>query len=194
MSPWQINRLSKAVLRGDVFAYPTDTIWGFGCHPLIAASVQRILSIKKRPANKGLILLCSTLDHIDSYISDQLSDEQVKRLQHIDEQPTTWLVKASQDCPLWLRGQHPTIAVRLTMHPFVQALCNSIKAPLVSTSANRAGQSTVTNATQARKQFGDEVDYIVSGYSTGGKTASAIKLLENNRIIRGNNISKLEAV
>ncbi|MCP4235406.1 MAG: L-threonylcarbamoyladenylate synthase, partial [Aestuariibacter sp.] len=163
MSPWQINRLSKAVLHGAVFAYPTDTIWGFGCHPLLAGSVQRILDIKKRSATKGLILLCSKLDYVESYLSDEISCEQARRLQRIEAQPTTWLVKASQNCPPWLRGQHPTIAVRMTMHPFVKALCETIKAPLVSTSANRAGQSTVTNATQARKQFGGEVDYIISG-------------------------------
>ncbi len=191
MSPWQINRLSKAVLHGAVFAYPTDTIWGFGCHPLLAGSVQRILNIKKRPVDKGLILLCSKLDQVAGYISDEVSHEQTRRLQRIEAQPTTWLVKASQDCPLWLRGQHPTIAVRLTRHPFVRALCNSIKAPLVSTSANRAGQSTVTSAIQARKQFGDEVDFIVGGFSTGGKTASAIILLEKNRMIRSNTLEAI---
>ncbi len=191
MSPWQINRLSKAVLHGAVFAYPTDTIWGLGCHPLLAGSVQRILSIKKRPVDKGLILLCSKLDYVESYISDEISHEQARRLQHIETQPTTWLIKASQGCPHWLRGQHPTIAVRLTTHPFVQALCSSIKAPLVSTSANRAGQPTVASATQARKQFGDEVDYIVSGFSAGGKTASTIKFLENNQMIRSDTLEAI---
>ncbi len=190
MSPWQINRLGKAVLHGAVFAYPTDTIWGFGCHPLIASSALRILNIKKRPVSKGLILLSSKIDYVEAYISDQLSNEHVKRLQRIEKHPTTWLVKASHDCPHWLRGQHPTIAVRLTSHPFVEELCDSIKTPLVSTSANRAGQSTVANAIQARKQFGDEIDFIVSGFSTGSKTASAIKSLENNRMIRSNKISR----
>ncbi|MCP4187758.1 MAG: L-threonylcarbamoyladenylate synthase [Gammaproteobacteria bacterium] len=190
MSPWQIHRLAKAVLQGAVLAYPTDTIWGFGCHPLIASSVQRIFDIKNRPVNKGLILLSSKIDYVEAYMSDQLSDEQIGRLQQIEKQPTTWLIKASHNCPHWLRGQHPTIAVRLTRHPFVEALCDIIEAPLVSTSANRAGQSTVANPIQARKQFGNEVDFIVSGFSTGGKAASAIKSLENNRMIRSSNMSK----
>ena len=184
MSPWQINRLGKAVLQGAVFAYPTDTIWGFGCHPLIPASVSRILDIKHRSMNKGLILLTSNLAFVETYISRDLSNEQISRLQKIESQPTTWLVEASSFCPHWLRGKFTTIAIRLTDQPFVNALCGTIKAPLVSTSANRSGQSPVRNGIQARRQFGNEVDFVVNGFSSGKQKASKIKFLDNGKSVR----------
>lgn len=184
MSPWLINRLGKAVQRGAVFAYPTDTIWGFGCHPLHAAAVHRILHIKQRSVSKGLILLASELSQLQPYLKKNLNHQEINQLEFISEQPTTWLVEASEDCPNWLRGQFPTIAVRLTSHPFVQRLCHTINAPLVSTSANRSGCPTIRNAVQARRQFGSELDFIVEGFSPGGKKASRIKSLASDQIIR----------
>ncbi len=188
MSPWQINQLGKAALRGAVFAYPTDTIWGFGCQPMIASSVYRIFDIKQRSSEKGLILLASNLDHLKPYIKKNLNHKEIHQLQTITRQPTTWLVEADEDCPYWLRGQFATIAVRLTNHPFVQRFCDAIKSPLVSTSANRAGGSTIRNSLQARRHFSNELDFIVEGFNTGKNQASEIKLLANDRIIRPQNL------
>jgi L-threonylcarbamoyladenylate synthase len=184
MSPWQINRLGKAVLQGAVFAYPTDTIWGFGCHPLDAIAVQQILDIKQRSVSKGLILLASDLQYIEPYISHDISDRDRLRLQQVNDQPTTWLVEANPDCPYWLRGEFTTIAIRLTNHSFVKQMCDSIRAPLVSTSANRSGKSPVRNAIQAHRQFAGELDFIVHGFHTGGSKASEIKSLETEKSIR----------
>jgi len=184
MSLWQVNRLGKAVLRGAVFAYPTDTIWGFGCHPLHRSAVQRILDIKQRPVDMGLILLSSSLSYLRPYLDKNLDKNQIDHLQQTTSQPTTWLVDAGEACPYWLRGKFKTIAVRLTDHPFVSALCDSIKSPLVSTSANRSGKPTIRNSIQARRQFGNELDFIVNGFSTGTNQASEIKSLATGERIR----------
>ena len=184
MSPWQINRLGNAVLRGAVLAYPTDTIWGFGCHPVIASSVYRILDIKQRSPDKGLILLSSSLSYLRPYLDKRLDKNQIDRLQQVTSQPVTWLVDADEACPYWLRGKFTTIAVRLTNHPFVSALCDSIKSPLISTSANRSGKPAIRNAIHARRQFGTELDFIVSGFATGTNQASEIKSLATGERIR----------
>lgn len=184
MSPWQINRLGKAVLQGAVFAYPTDTIWGFGCHPVIASSVYQILEIKQRSPDKGLILLSSSLSYLWPYLDKNLDKKQINHLQQITNKPITWLVDADKACPYWLRGKFKTIAVRLTDHPLVSALCDSIKSPLVSTSANRAGKPTIRNSIQAHRQFGNDLDFIISGFSTGTNQASEIKSLATGERIR----------
>ena len=184
MSPWAIKRLGKAIQLGAVIAYPTDTIWGFGCHPLNPHSTHRILHIKRRAASKGLILLCSDLTYCLAYISPKLSSANIALLQQPRTRPTTWLVSASADCPAWLRGEFATVAVRITSHPFIQAICQQIKSPVVSTSANLTGKSPVRNAIQAQRLFAGQVDYIVTGYQSGTGRASEIKSLETGQIIR----------
>jgi len=182
MSPWALNRLTHAIAAGAVIGYPTDTIWGFGCDPLNPASVTRLLQIKQRPVDKGLILLTSQLLYCEPFI--RLTPEQRAILQSPCTTPTTWLVDASEHCPVWIRGNHPTVAVRVTDHPLLRYLCPRLNLPLVSTSANRAGKSTVRSALQLRRQFAGEVDFIVTGFDSGGARPSAIKSLASGHLLR----------
>ena len=182
MSPWALNRFVNAVSRGAVFGYPTDTVWGFGCHPLIAGSVDRILRIKNRGPDKGLILLSSSLEYCLPYL--QLAREQLAPVESECDHPTTWLVPASQKCPVWIRGNFPTVAIRITNHPLMEVICNGLEAPLVSTSANRSGKSTVRSSLQMRRQFRSELDFIISGFATGGNQASEIKSLLSGATLR----------
>lgn len=183
MSPWALNRLAHALARGAVIGYPTDTIWGFGCHPLRPRSVGRILQIKRRAASKGLILLSSRIEYCLPYLD--LDDVEIDQIRHPCAQPTTWLVPAHAACPAWLRGGHATIALRITDHPLLRGLCARLESPLVSTSANRAGKSTVRSALQMRRQFGAELDFIVTGFATGGQRPSKIKFLRSGTTLRG---------
>jgi L-threonylcarbamoyladenylate synthase len=182
MSPWALNRFAHAVSQGAIFGYPTDTIWGFGCHPLIASSVARILQIKNRSADKGLILLSSRLEYCAAYIG--LDNEQLKPVLSTTDHPTTWLVPASECCPAWIRGSNSTVAIRITDHPLLEFLCERLKAPIVSTSANRSGKATARNSVQMRKQFGAELDFIVNGFITGSNRPSEIKSLLSRATIR----------
>lgn len=182
MSPWALNRFVHAVSRGAVFGYPTDTVWGFGCHPLIASSVSRILQIKNRSPDKGLILLSSRIEYCSTYLD--VETDQLAALASPTNQPTTWLATASALCPPWIRGIYPTVAIRITSHPLVQAICDGLQAPVVSTSANRGGKATARNSIQMRKQFGSELDYIVTGFPTGSLQPSEIRSLANGTILR----------
>lgn len=184
MSPWAINRLSKAVEQGAVFAYSGDTIWGFGCHPLRSDSVDQILYIKRRSANKGLILLSSDLKFCLPYIDNNLSTANIALLQQHQSKPTTWLIPASPHCPAWLRGEYPTVAIRITNHPFIRSLCNNIESPIVSTSANLTGKTPVRNSIQAHRLFANQLDFIVTGYESGTGRASEIKSLQTGDTIR----------
>jgi L-threonylcarbamoyladenylate synthase len=182
MSPWALNRFSRAVSRGAVFGYPTDTIWGFGCHPLIPQSVARILQIKQRDPGKGLILLSSRLEYCAAYLG--VDAQAVKPIRLAAQQPTTWLVPASEFCPPWIRGNHASVAIRITDHPLLRYLCERLESPVVSTSANRSGCPTARNQLQMRKQFGGELDYIVTGFAAGGGRPSEIKSLAGGNIVR----------
>ena len=182
MSAWRLNRFARAAARGAVFAYPTDTIWGFGCHPLIEASVLRILDIKQRPAGKGLILLSSRLEYCAAYID--LDADAMQPIADPVSRPTTWLVPASPFCPPWLHGKHPTIAIRITDHPLARALCDRLEAPLVSTSANRSGHANARNALLVRRQFADQLDFIATGFAEGTGRPSEIKSLLTGEITR----------
>jgi L-threonylcarbamoyladenylate synthase len=182
MSPWKLNRFVDAVLRGAIFGYPTDTIWGIGCHPLIANSAARILAVKNRSPDKGMILLSSRIDYCKPYMD--IDPEQLALMEQPTARPTTWLVRASKQCPPWVNGNFATVAIRVTDHPLVKSICGKLEAPIVSTSANRSGKSTVRNIIQLRKQFAAELDFIISGYALGSGQQSEIKSLSSGKVFR----------
>ena len=177
----------KSLLRklraGAVVAYPTEGVWGLGCDPLNEQAVHRILTIKQRGVEAGLILLASAVDQLSPYL-EGLNAELVARLGDKEPSPVTFLVPDNGYCPRWIRGQHESVAVRVTGHSTVAEITASLGGPVVSTSANRHDEPTLSSAEAIRKSLGDEIDGIVEGELGGAVGASEIRDLKTGRIMR----------
>lgn len=189
MSPWRIRQIAYRIRRGALIAYPTDTIWGLGCHPLCQSTINRLQQLKQRPAGKGLILLSSSIEFCEYYIDEATLSEYFDRLSKPQPTPVTWVVKSSAKCPQWLTGKSTTIAIRITNKPLVQQLCDTIRSPLTSTSANYSGRPASRNGLQVHKNFQHQVDFILDGFnhhSTDGSRpqASQIRDIQTNKVFR----------
>ncbi len=161
MASWPIRKAAGIIKQGGVIAYPTETVYGLGCDPLCFTAIQRLLDIKQRPFNKGLILLADSFALLQPFIES--SAEIQRTLETPSQQPVTWIVPAHKDTPPWLTGGRSTIAVRISCHPSVQALCQLTNRPLVSTSVNFKGQKPINNPYVLRSTFGTMIDIIVPG-------------------------------
>ena len=86
-------RLAAQYLKvGGVISHPTDTIQGLACLPYFEHAMQRILQLKHRSTNKGLILLASDVRYFTHYVDDALQLTSIKNT----KVPTTYLLKANQ--------------------------------------------------------------------------------------------------
>ena len=81
--------------------------------------------------------------------------------------PHTWIVPASAGAPRWITGAHNGIAVRVSAHPTVIALCNAFGSALVSTSSNRAGAPAARSVAELDTRIVAAVDAVAVG-ETGG--------------------------
>ena len=97
--------------------------------------------------------------------------------------PYTWVVPA-ESAPPWLRGNHDSVAVRVTAHPGVQALCHAFGGALVSTSANVSGKPPARDALALRQQFGRGLDYILPGRLGGDGKPSEIRDARTGIVLR----------
>ncbi len=183
-TPWHIRTAARAIEAGGVIAYPTETVFGLGCNPLDYAAVERILELKQRPIEKGLILVAANLEQLMPYIHLD-SEEQRHTLQQPTATPTTWVVPTNPTTPYWLSGQHDSLAVRISQHPLVQALCLQLNSPIVSTSANPAGLTPAHNALTVRRYFADALDYIMTAHTDKHAQPSRIIDLRTNTTVRG---------
>jgi L-threonylcarbamoyladenylate synthase len=98
--------------------------------------------------------------------------------------PATWVLPHRNRVPTWIHGEHDTVAVRVSDHPVVRALCQAWGGPLVSTSANPAGRRAAQELFQVRRYFGDKLDYLLPGTVGGTGRPTVIKDLSSGRIIR----------
>ncbi|MCW8878331.1 MAG: L-threonylcarbamoyladenylate synthase [Kangiellaceae bacterium] len=182
VDPTQINNAAEVICQGGVIAYPTESTFGLGCAPDNLEALKKILKIKQRPAEKGLIILVSDIQQAGKYIQP-LTKDQLNQISEPRERATTWLIPREQNLPIELCGTHPKIAVRITQHPIAYAICEAIGMPLVSTSCNLSGEPAMTDACAIKVQMGNQLDLVVSG-EVGGQDASQIIDIETGQMLR----------
>lgn len=176
------RRLKAHLRRGGLIAYPTESCFGLGCDPANRRAVQRILKLKQRPQNKGLILITSGYRQVAHYLQSLTPSEQT-RLREEGAQAVTCLMPVKPSCPRWLRGDHDTLAVRMTAHPSARDLCLRAGSALVSTSANRSGQRPAKTWAECQRLFGKKV-WVLRGRVGKRKQPSTIRVWSDGRIVR----------
>ncbi|MEY4640976.1 MAG: hypothetical protein RLZZ227_970 [Pseudomonadota bacterium] len=184
MQPKHIENAVAKVINGGVIAYPTEGVWGLGCNPFDEAAVWRILHMKKRPVDKGLILVASDVNQVAALI-DRLDEQARATVLATWPGPTTWLLPdPDQFVPTWIKGNFATVAVRVSAHPGVVRLCRAFGGPLVSTSANPAAAPPATSRLRVLAWFRHELDYVVPGRLGGQQGPSTIRALDRATPIR----------
>lgn len=175
--------IAIAILReGGVIAYPTEAVWGLGCDPDNPAALQTLIDLKQRDPSKGLILIAGDIDQLGPWLSElNASDRQ--RLRASWPGHVTWLVPHNGRSQPLLRGEHASVALRVSDHPMVAELCAAFGGPLVSTSANPAREPPALDSATVRDYFGPAV-HVVEGALGGYARPSTIRDLRSGEIVR----------
>jgi L-threonylcarbamoyladenylate synthase len=159
----EISRAIQCVKNGEVIAYPTESVYGLGCDPMNANAVANLLKMKRRDLGKGFILVASDFDQVLPFIEPP-PPLNLAQVMASWPGPVTWIFQASAYAPSWITGDHAsTIAIRVSAHPIIRALCDNFGKPIISTSANIAGELPARCFDMVQMTFGDHVDMVVRG-------------------------------
>ncbi len=175
---------AQRLREGELIAYPTEAVWGIGCDPFNRKAVYRLLRLKQRPVNKGLLLVAAGMEQIGKLLT-QLTIDQIAVLRETWPGHVTWLVPdPALLYPEWIRGKHPAVAIRVSDHPVVQELCMAFGEPIVSTSANLAGEPEFRSPDDVERQFGDAIGCLIEGELGAHDKPSEIRDLVTGERIR----------
>lgn len=169
--------------KGGIIAYPTEAVFGLGCDPQNQTALIRLLTLKQRNWQKGLILIAAQVNQLEPYI-EPLTPALEQQVFASWPGPVTWLLPAKKTVSHWLRGTSNKIAVRITAHPVAAALCQHWQGALVSTSANISQRPPARTALQVRKTFSTQIDYILPGQVGGLAQPTSIRDALTHQIIR----------
>ena len=182
----QIEQAVEVLQQGGVIAYPTEAVYGLGCDPLNESAIKKILSIKQREKEKGLILIAANFEQLKPYIKNLETEIEEKLLVtwNNSSKPVTWLIPVNESTSPLLTGVFNTLAVRVSKHPVVKELCEKFNGAIVSTSANISQQEPARTSQQVSQSFDIEIDFIIEGETDLNAQPSEIRDALTNKVIR----------
>jgi L-threonylcarbamoyladenylate synthase len=136
------------IKNGGIIAYPTEHCFGLGCNPYNYRALRKLLHLKKRNKDKGLIIIAANIEQIKRLVV--LPDNQLELNKYWPGQ-NTLLLPVYKPVSKLLIGKHNKLAIRLTNHFVSKQLCKYLRIPLVSTSANRNGLRPHKTYAQAKR-------------------------------------------
>ncbi len=171
-----INACIEVLKKGGIILYPTDTVWGLGCDATNADAVDALFSLKKRPSNKAMICLVSDFKMLNQYVEEV--PEVAYDILKYATRPTTIVYEKPIRIAENLVSEEDTLGIRVPKNEFCTKLIRKFKKPIVSTSANFAGDPTPRNFKSINTAIKQSVGYVVQKDYNKQKTnpSSVIKI------------------
>lgn len=145
---------------GLIIAYPTEAVFGIGCDMFNDAAVQRLLKIKNRSVDKGLICLISAWEQLNELTAD-LDNIDLTMVKETWPGHTTWLFPKSKRVTNFISGGRKSVAIRMSAHKIANKL--AVDCPIVSTSANISGFMPARTVDEVVTMFTNSIDGVVIG-------------------------------
>ncbi|MCP1313120.1 MULTISPECIES: L-threonylcarbamoyladenylate synthase [unclassified Halomonas] len=179
----ELQHVVRALHAGRVVGCPTEAVWGLSCDPDNEQALTQLMRLKERDPAKGVILVAASMQQFGPWLSG-LALELHARLATSWPGPNTWLVPDNGRSHALVRGAHRSVALRVTDHPHMAALCEAFGGPLVSTSANRSSEPPAMSADEVQRLFGDDLGAIAPGELGGQARPSTIRDLLTGKVLR----------
>lgn len=182
-----IRKCIEVLQKGGLILYPTDTVWGIGCDATNADAVAKVYALKRRDDSKSLIVLFDSVQRVGGYV-DRLPDVAYDMME-LSDKPMTLILDGAKNMATNLIAEDGSVGVRVSSERFSQGLCQRLKKPLVSTSANISGEPTAAIFAEISEAIVNGVDYVVryrQDDTSKHKPSSIVKLSRNGlvKIIR----------
>jgi L-threonylcarbamoyladenylate synthase len=184
---------AERLLRGEVVAIPTDTVYGLAADPFNLAAVEEIYRVKGRPDERALPILVNSLDQA-MLLAREVPRNFLRLAEEFWPGALTLVVNASNRLPLKVTANTGRIALRWPRSEVVARLIEEVDGPLTGTSANLSGSEACSDAQQVFGQLGDRLKLILDGGETKTVTPSTIVELHGSKwkILREGAISAEE--
>lgn len=173
-----IRRAVDVLQNGGVIAYPTDTVYGFGCSLYNKKAIERIYQIKRSEKNRPFSFICADLKDISLY--SKVSNYGYKTMKRLLPGPYTFILEGTKLVPkIMLTPKRKTAGIRVPNHPIALALVQELGHPIISTSATLPGGEILYDPADIDQKVGKLLDLIVDGGILVSEPSSVIDLTED---------------
>ena len=174
MNSDSIGLAAKAVRRGLLVVYPTDTVYGLGCDPLNHAAVRRLFEAKGRES-KPVPVLCASAEKAEELV--KLSDRAAELAREYWPGALTIVATLRRPIAPQLTQGGEYLGVRVPAHSGCLELLAACGGWLTGTSANRSGKPSARSAGEALDELGGSVEYVLDGGRLSGQESTVAKVV-----------------
>lgn len=176
-----VSAAARALKRGEIIGFPTDTVYGLAVDLYDEASLERLYELKGREGNKPVAILVSSLEQ--GLLLGAMSDRALELADLHWPGAVTLVVPRLDTAPEWIGDTvRRTVALRCPDHPVALAVLDEV-GPLAVTSANRSGSEPVSSADGARSLFRHEVLTYLPGDAGGGAPSTMVDLTQPSEVV-----------
>ena len=180
-------RAIEVLRNGGIILYPTDTVWGIGCDATNKDAVNKIYKLKQRNDAKSMLLLVGSEGELQRTVENV--PDAAWMLLEAAVNPLTIIYDSAKGIADNLKAEDGSVGIRITSELFSRSLCQRLRHPIVSTSANISGRKTPHNFSEISDDIINGVDYVVKyrqDDSEGHKPSNIIKVSDSGviKIIR----------
>ena len=180
----------RALARGKLVVFPTETLYGLGADARSDAAVERLVAVRGREAGKPILVLVRDVAMAETVAAEV--PEGARRLAaRFWPGPLTLVLRARPGLSAALTAGSGTIGVRAPGHPAAAAIVDGLGGPVTAPSANPPGGTPPRRLHEARAYFGDGVDvYVDGGELPGGGSTIASVEGDEVRVLRAGVVSE----
>ena len=181
------DEIINVLNNGGVIAYVTDTVWGLGCLPNNEKAVKKIYEIKKREAQKPLILMSNEIYNLLNYVKPIPKVGQILIKKYFPG-ALTIVTDKNENTPDYITSNMPTVGIRVPDNEVFKEICEIIPGHvLATTSANLSHQPSAKTYAQALENMSGLADFVIEGYGycAKGLESTVVGVMNNElRIFR----------
>lgn len=194
-----VEEAARALVAGQLVAFPTETVYGLGAHAFDTAAVCRIFEVKGRPRTDPIICHVPTQEAAERLV--RLQPRGMALLRRLSERfwpgPLTIVARACPELPDEITSGTGFVGVRCPDHGLALELLTAAGVPVAAPSANRFGHVSPTRAEHVMDDLGDHEIYVLRGAEGEsccevGIESTVVKIDEEARPARGCHRSRLQ--
>ena len=177
------DEIIKVLNDGGVIAYVTDTVWGLGCLPDNEKAVKKIYEIKKREAQKPLILMSNDITNLLAYVDVIPKIGQILIKKYFPGALTVVTKKNKKMTPDYMTSGMDTVGIRVPDNKVFKEICEIIpNHVLATTSANLSHQPSAKSYAQAVENMSGLADLIIEdyGYECAGLESTVVGIVDDD--------------
>jgi Sua5/YciO/YrdC/YwlC family protein len=179
----KIRIAAEAINKGNLVAFPTETVYGLGADATNSDAVLKIFKAKNRPLDNPIIVHISSIDQLE-YVARDIPEVAYILAKKFWPGPLSIVLKRNEKIAKETSAGLDTVSVRLPMHPIALELINQSFKPIAAPSANKSGRPSPTTAKHVLEDFSEEIDVIIDGGRTiFGVESTVIDLTKENPVL-----------